>query len=83
MLASGARGPQARRTHAHCDSEALEPEQVGLLRLLASGATEEAVARSLGVSTRTLRRRMSVICRRVGARSVIEAAVWAARRNLI
>ncbi|MEU1465223.1 helix-turn-helix transcriptional regulator [Streptomyces sp. NPDC005727] len=54
-----------------------------VLRLLAVGATDDAVARALGVSPRTLRRMTTVILEKIGARSRFEAGVRAAMLSLI
>jgi DNA-binding NarL/FixJ family response regulator len=54
-----------------------------LLREMATGVTTEVAARKLGLSARTLRRRLRIICDLLGVNSPIEAVVWAARRQLI
>lgn len=54
-----------------------------LLAMLASGGTDEAAARALGVSVRHLRRRIAALLRQLGATSRFEAGVLAARRNWI
>lgn len=54
-----------------------------LLGLLASGQTDEAAARELGVSVRHLRRRIAALMRRLGASSRFEAGVLAAHRSWI
>jgi DNA-binding CsgD family transcriptional regulator/sugar-specific transcriptional regulator TrmB len=64
--------------HAHVTSEERE-----LLRLLAQGITDEVAARRLGVSLRTVRRMMSAIMDRLGARSRFEAGLRASERNLL
>lgn len=61
----------------------LMEEELDLLRLLADGMTVESVARKVGMSERTLRRRYRAICDRVGVQAPIEAVVWAARRGLL
>lgn len=61
----------------------LAPEERQLLLLLAEGLPLEAVARRLCTSSRTLRRRIRVLCDRIGVRTPLQAAVWAARRGLI
>jgi DNA-binding CsgD family transcriptional regulator/sugar-specific transcriptional regulator TrmB len=50
-----------------------------LLRLLATGHTDEAIARKFGVSLRTVRRAASDLMSRLGARSRFEAGVLATR----
>lgn len=61
----------------------LADNQVRVLALLASGATTDAAARSLGISPRTLRRRCRDICEQVGVQTSVEAVVWAARSGLV
>lgn len=48
-----------------------------ILRVLASGATDEAAARQLGVSDRTIRRRVAAVMDLLGATSRFEAGVKA------
>ncbi|MFI6427875.1 LuxR C-terminal-related transcriptional regulator [Promicromonospora sp. NPDC050880] len=52
-----------------------------LLALLASGAKDEAIARELGLSERTLRRRSADLLRRLGAANRFQAGVQAVRRG--
>lgn len=61
----------------------LTNDEVALLAEIASGVTADAAARRLELSARTLRRRLRMICDRLGAETPIEAVTWAARRNLI
>ncbi|KRC66306.1 LuxR family transcriptional regulator [Aeromicrobium sp. Root236] len=58
-------------------------DDLAVLRLLGRGLTTDAIARELGVSERTLRRRVRLICDRLGVKTPIEAVVWAARNRLI
>ncbi|MGW8764658.1 LuxR C-terminal-related transcriptional regulator [Streptomyces sp. NPDC055815] len=51
------------------------------LRLLASGLTDEAIAKRLGVSHRTARRTATLLMERLGARSRFEAGVRAVQRG--
>ncbi|MFW6692779.1 LuxR C-terminal-related transcriptional regulator [Streptomyces sp. MAR4 CNX-425] len=62
---------------AESDAEAEAERQ--LLTLLAAGLKDEAVARRLGVSSRTLNRRVSALMRRLGARTRFQAGLQAAR----
>jgi DNA-binding NarL/FixJ family response regulator len=64
-------------------SPLLNHEDIALLRLLAQGLPLDAVARRLGRSERTVRRRTRHICDRLGVRAPIQAAVWAARRGVL
>ena len=65
----------------------LEHEDVGssaqrqLLGQLASGAKDEQVARALGVSVRTVRRRVAELLEELGAESRFQAGVEAVRRG--
>ena len=61
----------------------LSSDDVALLALLASGLPMEAVARRLGLSERTVRRRTRIICDRLGVTTTVEAVAWAARRHLV
>ena len=54
-----------------------------LLGLLTTGLTDESIARQLGISGRTLRRRITSLLERLGASSRFHAGVEAARRGLI
>jgi predicted DNA-binding transcriptional regulator len=54
-----------------------------LLALLGSGAKDEAIARELGLSERTLRRRSADLLRRLGAANRFQAGVQAVRRGWI
>jgi DNA-binding NarL/FixJ family response regulator len=61
----------------------LDHEDVRLLELLGSGLPAGSVARRLGMSERTVRRRTRAVCDRLGVGTPIEAVVWAARRGLV
>jgi DNA-binding CsgD family transcriptional regulator len=52
-----------------------------VVRLLAEGQTDDVVARRLGVSARTVRRIVTVVMRRLDARSRFEAGVHAVQRG--
>ncbi|WP_405620440.1 helix-turn-helix transcriptional regulator [Streptomyces sp. NBC_00076] len=64
------------------DGELPESERT-LIRLLAAGMKDEAVARHLGVSLRTLRRRVSELQERLGAASRFQLGVRAAQRGWV
>ncbi|MEU6992295.1 helix-turn-helix transcriptional regulator [Streptomyces sp. NPDC046465] len=57
----------------------LSPTERQLLRLLASGLTDEAAGQRLGISVRTVRRQMASIMERLGATSRFEAGLKAAQ----
>ncbi|HEX5596872.1 MAG TPA: helix-turn-helix domain-containing protein [Micromonosporaceae bacterium] len=54
-----------------------------VLSLLASGLTDDAMARHLGVSVRTVQRRVREICARLGARTRFQAGLQAGRQGLL
>nr|WP_284716815.1 LuxR C-terminal-related transcriptional regulator [Streptomyces sp. G1] len=54
-----------------------------LLALLVSGLKDEAIARQLGWSVRTMRRRMSRLHDQLGAANRFQAGAVAARRGWI
>jgi hypothetical protein len=58
-------------------------EDLVLLQYLGDGLKDENMARQLGVSVRTVRRRISVLLTRLGASSRFQAGVLATRRNWI
>ncbi|MEU3062881.1 helix-turn-helix transcriptional regulator [Streptomyces subrutilus] len=55
--------------------------ELELLRLLASGMTDEAAGKRLGVSLRTVRRQMSALMERLNASSRFEAGLKAAQQG--
>jgi DNA-binding NarL/FixJ family response regulator len=57
------------------------PQERILLRLLSRGAKDEAAARHLGVSVRTVRRMVADLMRRLNARSRFQAGILAAQRG--
>jgi len=63
------------------DATALMPLDKELLRLLATGLTDEAAGARLGISARTVRRQMASLMERLNARSRFEAGLKAAQRG--
>ncbi|GAA2373789.1 LuxR C-terminal-related transcriptional regulator [Nonomuraea africana] len=61
----------------------LSQDDLDLLAQLAKGVTVDRVGRAMDISGRTVRRRLRVICDRIGVATAIEAVAWAARRRLI
>jgi DNA-binding CsgD family transcriptional regulator len=53
-----------------------------LLTLLIAGLKDEAIARQLGLSARTVRRRLAALMDLIGARTRFQAGAYAARRGL-
>lgn len=56
-------------------------QELALLRILAAGSTDEAAAKKLGVSVRTVRRIMADLMERLGATSRFEAGHRATQRD--
>ncbi|MFG2332565.1 LuxR family transcriptional regulator [Streptomyces sp. NPDC048604] len=59
----------------------LSPADRRLLRLLAGGASDEVVARELGVSRRTFFRRLQILMARLGAANRFQLALQAQRKG--
>jgi DNA-binding NarL/FixJ family response regulator len=64
-------------------SAALSADELAVLRLLAEGEALGPAARRLGMSERTVRRKVRNACVKVGCESTIEAIVWAVRNKLL
>jgi DNA-binding NarL/FixJ family response regulator len=67
----------------HVRGVSLDRDEIRILRLLAEGETVDVVARRLGVSERTVRRKTRSTCDKVGCETTIEAIVWAVRHELL
>jgi len=76
-----ARGHPARSPQS--SPEGLSAADAETLRLLGAGLKDEAIARQLGVSMRTARRRIAALLTRLGAGSRFQAGAEAARRGLV
>lgn len=59
----------------------LDDRDVRILGLLAAGATDQMIARSIGVSTRTVERRIRFLMEHLGGSTRFQAGVQAARRG--
>lgn len=60
----------------------LSADEVRVLRLLAEGEALGPAARRLGMSERTVRRKVRKACAKLGCDTTIEAVVWAVRHEL-
>ncbi|MBO2447200.1 response regulator transcription factor [Actinomadura barringtoniae] len=65
------------------DREALTGVQREILALLCSGMTDAAVARTLGISTRTVKRHVRQAMEHLGARSRLELGIRLGRHGLL
>ena len=74
-----------RRRRGCVGSAGWRPEQldIEILRLLSRGHTTDAIARRVGVSERTVRRRLRSLADEIGVDSSIEVVVHAVRTGLI
>lgn len=81
-LVSGDRS-SARPVPAPAIKWSPDPDDLELLRLLAAGQTVDAITRRVGVSERTVRRRLRAVADEIGVDSTIEAVVHAVRSRLI
>lgn len=64
-------------------SDHLEARDRSILRLMAGGVSDAAIARQLGISSRTVERRVRVLTDRLNATTRFQAGVLAARQGLI
>ncbi|CAM5560774.1 helix-turn-helix transcriptional regulator [Streptomyces atroolivaceus] len=64
-----------------CGADGLTAQQATIIRLLAEGHTDEAIAKRLGVSPRTARRMANELMERLSARSRFEAGARAVQRG--
>lgn len=74
--------PQVTRSHVSPDRPQLSREHIELLRVLVTGATDEQAADALGISRRTLGRRLREVMDLLGADSRFQAGYLAACRGL-
>ncbi|MCG5213017.1 helix-turn-helix transcriptional regulator [Streptosporangium sp. KLBMP 9127] len=58
------------------------PSDIEVLTLLATGMKDDAIARQLRISSRTVQRRVQALCEQLGARTRFHAGFLAARNDL-
>jgi DNA-binding CsgD family transcriptional regulator len=75
------RGAPLSESGPQDDANAPDDETRDLLRLLASGLTDERIARSLGWSTRTTQRRIRTLMDTLGATTRFQTGMWAQARG--
>jgi DNA-binding CsgD family transcriptional regulator len=80
-LSEPLRSPDDDGDAAAAGPDAVTELERSLLRLLSLGAKDEAAARHLGVSVRTVRRMVADLMRRLDARSRFQAGILAAQRG--
>jgi DNA-binding CsgD family transcriptional regulator len=61
----------------------LSPTHEGILRLLAEGQTDQSIARSMGITTRTVTRRISEIYEVLGVESRFQAGIAAKELGIV
>lgn len=71
------------RADLDCDDWQPAAEDVRILALLAEGMTTDVIARRVGLSERTVRRRLRTVADDLGVDSSIEVVVHAVRCGLI
>jgi len=76
-LAASAAGPAV--THPH---SVLSPRELEVLRLLAEGASNRAIADSLSLSERTVERHVTHILTKLDCETRTAAAIWSVRHGL-
>ena len=79
LAVEGADGPAALMGHPPADLTAREREVLGCL---AEGMANKQIARTLGISVRTVTVHVSNLLRKTGAASRTEAALWALRSDV-
>lgn len=65
------------------ESEAWSPTEQAIVRILASGAKDDAAARQLGTSVRTVRRIVASLMSRAGVESRFALGIYAAAHNWV
>lgn len=73
--------PAAMRARSSAADASPTAAEVALLRLLAADLTYQAIARRLGVSSRTVERRVALLTARLGVKGRFQALHEAARRG--
>jgi DNA-binding CsgD family transcriptional regulator len=78
MMALFAKCWEQSQPLADTETEELSPVETAVIKLLATGAKDDAIARQLGTSVRTIRRIVGNLMRRAGVNSRFAFGVWAA-----
>jgi two-component system NarL family response regulator len=75
--------PPARKSTIDNSGRSLTPRQLDVLRLLTSGMTNRHIARSLGITEKTVKNHMQAIFARLKVSDRTQAALSAVRHRLI
>ncbi len=81
-----AQATDLRPVHTHAGQSAVSEvnsEEKLILRMLGDGYKDETIAKKLGISVRTVRRKISCVLQRMSAESRFQAGVQAAQRGWI
>jgi len=78
MMALFAKCWEQSQPLADTETEDLSAAETAVIKLLATGAKDDAIARQLGTSVRTIRRIVGNLMRRAGVNSRFAFGVWAA-----
>ncbi|WP_256104058.1 LuxR C-terminal-related transcriptional regulator [Streptomyces sp. ODS05-4] len=75
--------PSAHAVEESAGRELLSPWEKTVVRMMAAGAKDEAIARELGISTRTLSRKVSQMFDRLNVQSRFQAAIELSRLGVL
>lgn len=75
--------PWRPATKPSSSKDRLTPRDRSIIRLMAGGVPDAAIARQLGISSRTVERRMRVLMDQLNATTRFQAGVLAARQGLL
>jgi DNA-binding NarL/FixJ family response regulator len=81
FLTDGTTGPARPQTPP--DAAGLTSRELDVLRLVAGGETNAAIAHRLGLSVHSVERHAANLYRKIGARGRADAATYAVRRGLV
>lgn len=83
----GSVGPSFQGRHVQAkrsaDSNALTPRERQVVKLVAEGNTNKAIASILGISIKTVQTHRLVAMRKIGAKSAADLTLYAARNDLV
>ena len=70
---------QVRECSIHVSPSSLTPRELEILQLIVDGHTNQQIARTLGISEKTVKTHCSRLFQRLGVSDRTQAAVWAMR----